>query len=236
MAPSDVHDEQAWREYRLSELCQACRERLFLAYPADGEQRRYALRTGALVGVRRVAGASYGAAQLACIPFTFGAPGRPVAWEPTSIVYAGPVPPASELDVCLRPMRSFLGCYQVRICAPRDLSPSLPAPRYGPFAVVVTRDVGTFRDAALICEEFAQAGHVALEPVLRERGFDSLESFVSRTGVDADYCAVDLDPLRTCSWLGAALELGRPDPGLFEHVLAPYRIPASGAVDPIVDR
>ena len=42
-----------------------------------------------------------------------------------------------------------------------------------------------------------------------------------------EYC------LRTFSWLRPAFELGRPDPGLFEHPLAPCRIPTFGAGGPV---
>ena len=236
LAPRDFRDDESWREYRLSGLCQSCQDRVFLAFRDDGEEpRRYALRTGALMAIRRVPGASLGSAQLALLPFTFGAPGRPVAWEPRLIVYAGPAPSLADLKACLQPARSFLGRYTVRICSVRDFSASLPAPRYGSLAVVIARDVPSLRDAGLVCEEFAQAEHVALEPLLRERGFISLHDFVNRTGVDVGHRAAGAEPLRTCAWLGAALELGRPDPAFFECVLKPFRIPASGSGVPVTE-
>ena len=234
MAPSDFRDEISWREYRLSGLCQSCQDRVFIAFRDDGvEPRRYALRTGALVAVRRVPGASLGSAQLAFVPFVFGAPGRAVAWEPTSIVYAGPAPSLSQLTACLQPMRSALGRYQVRVCSVRDLPASLPAPRYGSLAVVIVRDAATIRDAAVVCEEIAHASSIELEPHLRERGFASLDSFVNRMGIDAGHRVAD--PLRTCAWMGAALELNRPDLTLFENLLQPYRIPASGSGAPVTE-
>ena len=126
-ARSAQPDERELHE--VDEKLQPCRDRVFLAFCDDGgHPHRYVLRTGALGGVRRVPDASPGSAQLAFEPFSFDAPGRPVAWEPTSIVYAGPVPSLCELGVSLHPMRSFLGRHQVLVCSPRDLSASLPAP------------------------------------------------------------------------------------------------------------
>ena len=75
--------------------------------------------------------------------------------------------------------------------------------------------------------EGAREPRVGRIPALPRAGVDA--------GVDSDYCATGPDPLRTCSWLGAALKLGRPDPWLFEDLLAPYRILASGAGHPLVD-
>ena len=105
----------------------------------------------------------------------------------------------------------------------RDFAASIPAFRYGPCSVVIGRDAASLRDAAPLSEEVAQAGQVALD------------SFVNRIGIDVGYRAAGVDPLRTCAWLGAALELGRPDPQLFEHVLRPYRLPVAGSGVPVTE-
>ena len=225
-------DDLSWREHALSGLCQPCQDVVFIALRDDDVRpRRYQLRTGALVA----AGVREHRARLALIPFVFGAPGRPVGWEAGSIVYAGPALSGAQLTARLAPMRSFLGRYSVRICSVRDLGVIALPSCYGRCAVVIARDRATLLAAGSVSREVARAEHVPLEPLLRAHGgFGSLDASVSRTGIDVGYRA-GIDPLRVCAWLGAALELGRPDPGLFEHVLAPFRLPASGSRAPVTD-
>ena len=234
MLQTDFRDALSWKEFGLSGLCQACQDTLFIGTRDDDVRpRRYELRTGAVVATRRLAGAPL---QAAFIPFVFGAPGRPAGWESRSIVYAGRSPSHAKLSDRLAPVRSFLGRHRVRICALRDFALCLPPSRYGPYALVIARDDATLRDVASLSGDLAQAGHVALEPVLRGRaGFGSLHAFVSRTGVDKGYRAAGVDPLRTCAWLAAALEFRRPDPALFDYLLSPYRIPASGSGAPVTE-
>ena len=216
-------DALSWKEAELSGFCQRCQDALFIGVRDDGVHPcRYELRTGAVVAARRRDG------RFAIIPFVFGAPGRPVGWEALSIVCAGPAPAPSleQLSARLASARSFIGWYQVRVCSVRDFAFPPGASRYGPCAVVVARDAATLDAAATVSEELAEAGTVELDPLLRDRGVGGLDAFVARMRLDVGYYAAGVDPLRTCAWLLAALEMGRPDPTLFAHVLAPFRRPA----------
>lgn len=234
LAPHDFRDELSWREYDgLSALCQACQDTVFMAFRDDGvPPHRYELRSGALVATRTWRDRPL---DVVLIPFVFGAPGRPVGWEVGSIVYARRSLSPSQLSDRLGPMRSVLGRHHAWLRSVTHLGIPAPGSRYGPCVVVIGRDAETLRLASAASREVADAGQVPLEPLLRERGYGSLDAFVSRTGVDLTYRAAGADPLRVCAWLGAALELGRPDPCLFECVLAPFRVPASGSRAPVTE-
>ena len=210
-------DRPSFLEFRISGLCQACQDTVYLG-TSDVDPLKYALRRGAVAACTE----RDGVPELAVLPFVFTSPSGPLAWEAryaTRVVAAG----TASVDPCteLRAMQPALRLHQIRLLTVGSPEDPLLARHFAGCELLVGADTPALDRVVALCPAFADAARAPIAPTFEcEYG----APVASLGDVVASYCLDLPEPapsaLRLCAWIGVFLDDPFPGaPPLFPDVL-----------------